>query len=337
MEKIRIAIIGGGWVGCHLAYKLKNFHEVKLFEKNEYIFRETSYNNQNRLHLGFHYAKNHKTRELCRNTFDIFLSDYNFSVSNVDKNCYCVPKNKSIIDYETYLKIFEGFEYDKIDVNLINIEGCINTKEKHIDFKKCSDFFIKELGDLITYEKITKRKLNKLSKDYDLVIDATNNSLGINKGKNVFYELTVSLLYEKINNTDFDSITLVDGNLFSIYPYSENIFTLTDVEHTPIKKFKSMKDLNKYKKKFNETVVNDRKKLFEEKVLGYYPKFLDDFKYKSYFLSVKSKIENDSCDRYPVIIENDNIISCFTGKIQGIYIINEYVISKINTIKNISL
>lgn len=332
---MKIAIIGGGWIGCHLAYKLKDNHEIKLFEKNENIFRETSYNNQNRLHLGFHYARNYKTRELCKSTFEGFLNDYDFSVSNVDKNCYCVPKNKSIIDYETYLKIFEEFEYNKIDVNLINIEGCINTKEKHINFKKCADFFMKELGDLIVHEKITKRKLHKLSQNYDLVIDATNNSLGVNNGKNVFYELTISLLYEKINNTDFDSITMVDGNLFSLYPYSENTFTLTDVEYTPIKKFKSMKNLNRYKKKINDLYVDCRKKLFEEKVLIYYPKFLNDFKYKRHFLSIKSKIEDDSSSRYPVIIENDNIISCFTGKIQGIYIIEEYVISKINSIKNI--
>lgn len=334
---MRIAIVGGGWVGCHLAYKLKDTHEIKLFEKNEQIFRETSYNNQNRLHFGFHYVRNYETRELCRNTFDRFLSDYNFSVSDIDKNCYCVPKNKSIVDYETYLKIFDGFEYDKINIDLDNIEGCINTKEKHINFKKCANFFSEELDNLIVHEKVTNKKLNRLSKEYDLVIDATNNSLGINHEKNVFFELTTCLVYEKINNTDFDSITMVDGDLFSIYPYFENTYTLTDVEYTPIKKFKSIKDLNRYKKKITETTMYDRKKLFEKKVLTYYPKFLNNFKYKGYFLSTKSKIESDSSSRYPVIIENGNIISCFTGKIQGIYIIEEYVISKIKTIKNLQL
>jgi hypothetical protein len=167
------------------------------------------------------------------------------------------------------------------------------------------------------------------------VIDATNNSLGINNGKNIFYELTISLLYEKTNNTDFDSITMVDGNLFSLYPYSGNTFTLTDVEYTPVKKFKLMKNLNRYRKKINDLYVDCRKKLFEKKVLMYYPKFLNDFKYKGYFLSIKSKIEDDSSSRYPVIIESNNIISCFTGKIQGIYIIEEYVTSKIKSIENI--
>ena len=334
---MNIAIIGGGWVGCHLAYKLKNEHSVQLFEKNPLIFNETSYNNQNRLHFGFHYARNHETRELCRNTFDRFMEDYSFSVSDVDKNCYCVPKNKSIIDYKTYLKIFDGFEYNKIDTDLINIEGCINTKEKYINFKKCADFFSKELNNVIIHEKITKKKLERLSQQFDLVIDATNNCLGINNGKNIFFELTACLIYEKINDTTFDSITMVDGDLFSIYPYDSNTFTLTDVEHTPIKKFSSINQLNRFKKKINDLYMDNKKNLFEKKVLIYYPKFLTDFKYKGYFLSIKSKIENDSSSRYPVIIDNKNVISCFTGKIQGIYIIEEYVKSKIDELNNLSI
>ena len=38
---MKIAIIGGGWVGCHLAYKLKEKHDVILYEKNEFLFEET--------------------------------------------------------------------------------------------------------------------------------------------------------------------------------------------------------------------------------------------------------------------------------------------------------
>jgi hypothetical protein len=326
---MKIAIIGGGWVGCHLAHKLKSLHEITLFEKNKSIFKETSYNNQNRLHYGFHYARNYETRELCRNTFDKFIDDYGFCVGDIDKNCYCVPKNKSVIDFKTYLKIFEGFGHENIDIDLKNIEGCVNTKEKYIDFKKCSEFFLKDLRDIIKYEKITIKKLNKLSEEFDLVIDATNNNLELNKGENVFFELTTCLIYEKINESTFDSLTMVDGDLFSIYPYFDNFFTLTDVEYTPIRKFKSIKSLNKFKNKIDDNFINEKKIFFEKRVLEYYEDFMKNFKYKGYFLSTKSKIQNYSSTRYPIIRENNNIISCFTGKIQGIYIIEEYINNKI--------
>jgi len=80
---MKIAIIGGGWVGCHLAAKLFREHNVSIYEKNNSFFQGTSYNNQNRLHLGYHYARSFKTRELCKNTFERFINDYSFLVKNV--------------------------------------------------------------------------------------------------------------------------------------------------------------------------------------------------------------------------------------------------------------
>ena len=73
---MKITIIGGGWVGCHLAKKLILNHDVKIYDKNKSLFEESSYKNQNRLHLGYHYSRNHKTRELCKNTFQKFIEEY---------------------------------------------------------------------------------------------------------------------------------------------------------------------------------------------------------------------------------------------------------------------
>lgn len=329
---MKIAIIGAGWVGCHLANKLISKNDVVLFEKNDKIFMETSYNNQNRLHLGFHYARNYETRELCKNTFNKFVNDYGCCVKEIKNNYYCIPKNKSIIDYKTYLKIFDDFNYEEVWCEYVNAEGCINTEEKFIDFKCCSNLFSNKLSKIIVTENVTDERVITLSKEFDLVIDATNNSLGLNK--NSFLELTISLLYKKINQTEFDSLTLVDGNFFSIYPYYGDIYSLTDVKYTPIKKFKSIKKLNEFKNTINSVFVEKRKKLFENKVLKYYKNFKNDFVYVDYFLSIKSKIPSYSSSRYPVITEKDNIISCFTGKIQGIYFIEEIINKKIHKIIN---
>ena len=55
-----------------------------------------------------------------------------------------------------------------------------------------------------------------------------------------------------------------------------------------------------------------------------------DFKYKTYFLSTKSKIENLSDDRSPIISVDGNLINCFTGKIQGIYLVEDYLKKEYN-------
>jgi hypothetical protein len=333
---MKIAIIGGGWVGCHLAHKLKDTHQVSLFEKNNHLFSETSYNNQNRLHLGFHYSRNNKTRNLCKNTFDRFINDYGFSVSDISENLYCIPENESLIDFDTYLKIFDDFDFDLKKHNFKNVSGCISVNEKHINFESCFKFFNKILKDIVINEFICDKKLENIKDNFDLVINCTNNHLeysDVIDNPDYFFELTISLIYEKVFDVDFGAVTMVDGDLFSIYPYSDNTFTVTDVVETPIKKFYSINELEKYKKLINTELISEKINKIETKILKYYPYFVNQFKYNSYFLSVKSKRKNDSSDRYPVIIDNGKILNCFTGKIQGIYIIEDYITKKISQIK----
>lgn len=327
---MKIAIIGGGWVGCHLAQKLKEKHNVVIYEKNDELFNETSYNNQNRLHLGYHYSRNFKTRNLCLNTFERFVEDYLFLTEPLAKNLYCVPKNESIIDYETFKQIFEKYNIIEVNHNLSNIEGCVNTKEKFINFEKAKKFFNDNLSNLKVKENIDKHKIKELQKNYDLVINCTNNQIKDKTLNNSFYELTITLIYEKVGTVSFDALTLVDGKLFSIYPYLGNNYTVTDVEHTPIKKFKSVKKLNKFISTFDEKIVEEKKILIENRLNKYYNNFTNDFKFKTYFLSVKSKIENLSDDRSPIITKDENLIHCFTGKIQGIYLIEDYIKKEFN-------
>ena len=71
-----IAIIGGGWVGCHLAKEFSKEHNITIYERNDHLISEASLINQNRLHYGYHYARNGRTRQLCRTTFHAFLKDY---------------------------------------------------------------------------------------------------------------------------------------------------------------------------------------------------------------------------------------------------------------------
>lgn len=318
---MKIAIVGGGWVGCHLASRLKDHRDVTLFEKRDRLFSQTSYHNQNRLHLGFHYARNFYTRELCRASFDFFMSDYGEFTSSVDNNYYCVS-SKSHIDFKTYLKIFDDFkDVEVVDNPFGGIEGTINTNERYINFHKLSQHFNSTLNIVTKFEEVTS--LEELAKNYDLVVNCTNNFL--NKLSSSFYEIALTFIYQKIKETEFDAVTVVDGDFFSIYPYDEGRYTLTDVEHTPIARFESAEKVNSFFMSKKEMAT--KRELFEKKVLNYYPEFLQHFTYDDYFLSVKSKRVSDSANRYPVIDRKGNIINCYTGKIQGIYSVEEYILN----------
>jgi hypothetical protein len=323
---MKIAIIGGGWLGCHIAFKLKEAnHEITLFEQTD-LFSGTSFYNSNRLHRGFHYSRNKITRELCYNTFNLFLEDYLNLVENIDNNYYSIPKNTSLIDYGTFKTIFE---HEKVPFNevqvpyLNNIEGTIVVDEKYINPVKAKKFFKNKLKDNIIIKNISSNDLSNLSAEYDYVINTTNNS--IKNIKDTYFELSLALLYIKVDDKDFGSLTLVDGPLFSIYPYESNVYNVTDVEYTPLYTSSNLEDIIKYKNEFNNTLLDPIKDKIEEKIKLYYKDFNSTFQYAGYFTSIKSKRNSVSADRSPVILKQDNIISCITGKIQGIYILEDYI------------
>jgi hypothetical protein len=249
------------------------------------------------------------------------MEDYGFLTSDVPHNYYCVA-NDSIIDYQTFLQIFKDFNKEEINFPLLNVQGTVNTKERYIDFHKAHEYFNNSLAD-ITVKKLIVDP-DDLSTEYEMVINATNNAFpGV--FDNSFFELTLTLIYTKTGEVSFDAITLVDGNFFSLYPYSiaKNQYTLTDVEHTPLKSFSSLQDLKAFE--VTEEIVANKRKLMEQKVLQYFPSFHGNFSYSGYFLSTKAKSVNSTADRYPVISVNGNVVNCYTGKIQGIYPVQNFI------------
>jgi hypothetical protein len=326
---MNIAIIGAGWLGCHLGTKLKNHHDVTIFDKSG-IFSGSSFYNQNRLHKGFHYSRNQKTRQLCYDTFDRFINDYSFIVDNIPNNYYVIPQDKSLIDYGTFKSIFHHEEIPFIETKvelLSNVEGCVIVDEKYINPVKTKKYFESELRKNLIIREFKTEDIKKLSSEYDLVINVTNNIL--DPIHDYYYELSLTLIYDKLIKNDFGSLTMIDGPLFSIYPYKQNKYTVTDVQYTPMYMSENIKDLKNYKETINEVMIDNLRSKIEDKITYYYGGFKTNFKYDTYYTSVKVKRLSESADRYPTIIKNNNIITCVTGKIQGIYILEDYIKNEI--------
>lgn len=322
---MKIAIIGGGWLGCHIGSKLKSHHDITIFEKSN-IFNGSSFYNQNRLHKGFHYSRSQKTRKLCYDTFNLFINDYEHLVDNIPNNYYVIPKNNSLIDFGTFKSIFNHENIHFIESNLdilSNIEGSIIVDEKYINPIKTRKYFEDILKNNIVIKEITNKDLEVLSKENDLVINVTNNIL--QPIPDHYYELSLTLVYDKLTEDNFGSITMVDGPLFSIYPYKFKEYTITDVQYTPMYISNDINDIYKYKNTINDFIINNIKSKIEEKILYYYGGFKTHFKYKEYYTSIKVKKISESADRSPTIIQNNNIITCVTGKIQGIYTLENYI------------
>lgn len=334
-----IVIIGTGWYGLHIYLFLKQRYKnikIVILEKNNDIFDNSSNYNQNRLHLGYHYPRSYDTRKLCKYNYKKFIDKYRDLIDFIDNNFYCISK-ESLIDYNTYLQIFnDDIMYDHTIVEndfISNVEGnFINTKEKIINSKKVKHFFNKKISKQhikLNYNvsSITRKKQkiiinNDIECDY--LIDCTYNKLGLQP--NYMYELTISLLYKrKYFEKKFDSLTIMDGLFFSLFPrdITKKMYTLTHVKYTPLIKSENIDNILNYS--LSDTKIMEVKKLMEKDVKKYYPTFLKDFEYNDYFTSYKCKSISGNDTRNCNIVENNNIISVNCGKITGIFQFEQYV------------
>lgn len=331
----RICIIGAGWYGCHIGYKLiKHGHDVTIFEKNKNIFEGSSGFNQYRLHTGFHYPRSDITIKETKSNYKRFIKEYKNYFFIPAKNIYCIAQKKSLIDFNTYLKILKSHKllYKKTkEDSLKNIEGSINTKEGVLLNKKIVIFYKNVLKkQLVLNKKI--RSTDNLKEKYDYIIDCTNNTLNQNKNSKIKFILTISLIYQAKKNKKTFPITVMDGKLPSLYPYSDmkNLYTLTHSKYTHIKKFSKFIDLKKYEKLINLNQINKIKTKMEKSFKNFYFNFNKDFIYIDYFLSYKV-IPSESSDKRPLFIKkNDNVISLFSAKIANIFTAEDYVIKLIN-------
>ena len=75
--KKKIAIVGCGWNGAHLALLLaKQGYEVTVFEAAADIFKKNSGTFGLRNHMGMHYPRSDITRQECLKTYDEFAATY---------------------------------------------------------------------------------------------------------------------------------------------------------------------------------------------------------------------------------------------------------------------
>ena len=94
-KKIKIAIIGAGWFGCHIGHELKKKKiDVIIFEKEKDIFQNGSGNNTNRLHLGFHYPRSLITRKMSFEGYQKFINKYPKFSKALTNNVYAIADDK---------------------------------------------------------------------------------------------------------------------------------------------------------------------------------------------------------------------------------------------------
>jgi len=258
---MKIAIIGAGWYGCHIATYLRELgFDPHIFERGDRVFSGASGHNQNRLHQGFHYARDHKTRIQSRDGFARFQERYPALSLPVAQNLYVIAREESLIDPRTYTSIMSasGIDFDILAPNTAaafgvqNAAGLIKVSERVVLTTKAASYFAISLKDCLRLNtNIRARDIVQKpdgilvnSEGFDFLVDTTWGRL-FRPAAKVIFEPTL-LLYYKTALPNW-AITVVDGDLCSIYPTDQTgIVTLSSVPHTPLGCFESAREAENF-------------------------------------------------------------------------------------------
>jgi len=262
MENIKIAIIGSGIFGAEIALTLSELDiDVDIYDLNHDFLQGASKNNQNRLHLGFHYPRDFETAKQSILGFQRFKEKYSDCIENNFLNTYFISEQNSKVSYTEYIDFcnklnlpYKKVDIDKLPIKILNTLGGIqcdevvydcnllkeNIKKRILKKKNIKTKFNCEVKNIITEgDKLYIYTKKNQTKSYDYVINTTygcSNFTDSNIDKINFkrqYEYTVvpiiKLDIPKIG------ITIMDGPFMSLLPYGKsNLFLLYHVDNSVI-------------------------------------------------------------------------------------------------------
>lgn len=340
---MNIAIIGAGWYGCHIALTLiQAGHDVKVFEKSDHAISGASKKNQNRLHLGFHYPRDHQTRVQSKEGYEWFIEHYEHLTGPIENNIYAVADDGSIVDGDTFKIIMKGTGLDyseDVNSNLIDkfasVNSLITCNERVVKNNLASRYFSELLNDKIVYNQYVDLSnpevLSALKNSFDYVIDCTWGTARKINGIKYYYEPCVYFYY-KTNVKDNFALTIMDGEFYSLYPYYDDIYTLTSVKHTPLGQSDEFNEALSllHKVKNNTDILKQKREIFESEFVKFYPDFLNDFEFVDIEFSMKTKVVSNTDFRGCLVTSEDNLISVFSGKIDTLHIAEKKVFEVIH-------
>jgi glycine/D-amino acid oxidase-like deaminating enzyme len=119
-----VAVIGCGIFGAEIALKASACGlTVKILEARSDILSGASMNNQNRLHLGFHYPRDLETGRQSIRGFDAFRQNYAECIQSDFLNAYFIANSGSLTTPASYLQFCEelGVPFQKIDAKNFSV------------------------------------------------------------------------------------------------------------------------------------------------------------------------------------------------------------------------
>lgn len=352
-------VIGGGFYGAAIAVylaKQRGLKRVLLVEREPALLMRASYNNQARVHNGYHYPRSFTTAYRSRINLPKFVRDWPLAIRQNFTKLYAIARRNSKVT----AKQFERFCRD-IGANIKPVDPLLRTlfdphliediylvEEYAFDTTQLAIWAERELQEhgvhiryksraieiskgtrtplqVITYSKLEEQ--NSIECHY--VFNCTYSGLSQFKGDfpgisaRLKQEITEMTLMQMPSSLSDLGITVMDGPFFSIMPFpARDLHTLSHVRYTPHLHWNDRNGIDPYIKlhQYEQATRVDR---MVRDAGRYIPDILKA-KYIDSLFEIKTVLaKSESDDGRPILFEKHAELSgCYSvlgGKIDNIY------------------
>ncbi|SEJ41904.1 FAD-binding oxidoreductase [Achromobacter sp. NFACC18-2] len=352
-------IIGGGFYGAAIAIylaKRRGFKRVLLAERESAILQRASYNNQARVHNGYHYPRSFTTAYRSRVNLPRFVLDWPDAVTQDFTKLYAIARRNSKVTARQFDRFCReiGASIQPAEPSLRAlfepglIEDVFLVKEYAFDATKLANWAARELQDCgvrirlqtcataiskgpnqslqvaLTHADASEELLNS-QYVFNCTYSALNQFGGDFPGTRtrLKQEITEMALVEAPAPLSGLGITVMDGPFFSLMPFpARGLHTLSHVRYTPHMHWNDERGVNPYQR-LGEYERASRVDRMVRDVGRYMPAILDARYVESMFEIKTVLMKNEGDDGRPILFEKHlKLPGCFSvlgGKIDNIY------------------
>ena len=356
----KIIIVGGGFFGMYLAEQLSLLgHKVSLFEKEKAYMSRASYNNQARVHNGYHYPRSILTALRSRISFPRFVNEFKDCVNSDFEKYYLISEMLGKVSASQFRMFCERIGADcdlapaKIQkmVNPKLINACFSVKEFAFDAFKLRDIMLERLSscDSSIHSGHSAEKVERVGDGlFTHVRNIDTGQIQVHHADHVF-NCTYSHLNYLLNNSGIELIplkhemtemclvevpeeckkagfTVMCGPFYSVMPFpSVGLHSFSHVRYTPHYEWFDNQNENYHDshQKFVADAKNSAWKYMVKDAARYMP-ILSECRYERSLWEVKTLLpRSETDDSRPILFRPNHGLKGFHcimgGKIDNVY------------------
>lgn len=358
-------VIGGGFYGAAIAIylaKQRGFRRIRLIERESALMQRASYNNQARVHNGYHYPRSFTTAYRSRVNLPRFVSDWPEAVKQDFTKLYAIARRNSkvtALQFERFCRDI-GAPIEQASPALRGlfeprlIEDIFLVHEYAFDTRRLAQWASRELAEAGVILELNTRATaisNVSSRAMQVTLQAQAKAetqvssryvfnctySGLNQFSGDFtgtrtglkQEITEMALVKVPPALEGLGITVMDGPFFSLMPFpARGLHTLSHVRYTPHLHWNDQSGLDPYDKLRGYDQQSRVDRMLRD-VARYIPEVQNSAYIESLFEVKTILVKNEGDDGRPILFEKSlacpGLFSILGGKLDNVYDVLEYL------------